>query len=204
MSDFTIILDSLDTTSWIGPDIYNATYYINLSQLLDYNFSFTKNYKVSFSFKGSRSLILIGNVIGVYLNNISNSLQTQENLLGLLNIKLLDLTADVVTNENDNSPVYIKNLNNSSILTLNIKTLISQTANTRSYFTGDLLNWYKFLLADGLDLVNYGTNPLAGDLFGNCQILEDGILSLPINPSFILLPDLDLTPYATTALTISV
>ena len=36
MSDFIIILDSLDTKSWIGPDIYNATYYINLSQLLDY------------------------------------------------------------------------------------------------------------------------------------------------------------------------
>jgi fumarate reductase subunit C len=63
--------------------------------------------------------------------------------LFLPNIKLLDLTADAVTNENDNSPVYIKNLNNSSILTLNIKTLISQTANTRSYFTGDLLNWYN-------------------------------------------------------------
>ena len=53
MSDFIITLDSLDTTSWIGSGIYNATYYINLNQVLDYNFDFTKNYKVSFSFKGS-------------------------------------------------------------------------------------------------------------------------------------------------------
>ena len=88
MTDFIITLDSLDTTSWIGSNVYDATYYINLNQLLDYNFDFTKNYKVSFSFKGSRSLILIGNVVGVSLNNISNSLQTQNNLLGLLNVNL--------------------------------------------------------------------------------------------------------------------
>ena len=50
MKDFNIILDSLDTTSWIGSNVYDATYYINLSQLLDYNFDFTKTYKVSFSF----------------------------------------------------------------------------------------------------------------------------------------------------------
>ena len=89
MKDFNIILNSRDTTSWIGTDIYNAYYYINLSSLLDYNFDFTKNYKVSFSFKGSQSLILVGNVIGVYLNNISNSMKTQNNLLGLLKVDVI-------------------------------------------------------------------------------------------------------------------
>ena len=145
MSDFIITLDSLDTTSWIGENIYNATYYINFNQLLDYNFDFTKTYKVSFSFKGSRSLPLIGNVIGVSLNNISNSLQTQNNLLGLLNVKFLGyLNAEVKTNEEDNPPVYLRNLNNSSVLTVKIETLIYQTTNQRSYFTTDLLNWYRF------------------------------------------------------------
>ena len=116
MKDFNIILDSLDTTSWIGSNVYDATYYINFSQLLDYNFDFTKNYKVSFSFKGSRSLILLGNIVGVHLNNISNSLQTQNNLLGLLNVNFLGyLNAEVITNEEDNPPVYLKNLNNSSV-----------------------------------------------------------------------------------------
>ena len=67
MTDFTIILNSRDTTSWIGTDIYNCYYYIDLSSLLDYNFDFTKNYKVSLSFKGSQSLIIVGNVIGVFL-----------------------------------------------------------------------------------------------------------------------------------------
>ena len=146
MKDFNIILNSRDTTSWIGTDIYNAYYYINLSSLLDYNFDFTKNYKVSFSFKGSQSLIIVGNVIGVYLNNISNSMKTQNNLLGLLNTKLLnvDLTADVLTNEEDNPSVYLTNINNTLILTLNIKTLIQQTTNNRSYFLTDLFYWYRF------------------------------------------------------------
>ena len=147
MTDFIITLDSLDTTSWIGSNVYDATYYINLNQLLDYNFDFTKTYKVSFSFKGSRSLPLIGNVVGVSLNNISNSLQTQNNLLGLLNVKYLNyLNAEVKTNEEDNPPVYLRNLNNSSILSVNIEILIGQGTNNRTYFTTDILNWYKFLI----------------------------------------------------------
>ena len=89
-----------------------------------------KTYKVSFSFKGSRSLILIGNVVGVSLNNISNSLQTQNNLLGLLNVKLVgSLNAEVITNEEDNPVVYLKNLNNSSVLTVKIEILIVLTVN---------------------------------------------------------------------------
>ena len=71
------------------------------------------------------------------MNNISNSLQTQEFFLCLSNTKLLSLTADVITNEDDNSPVYIISFKNSSILTVNIRTLISQTVNTRMYFIGD-------------------------------------------------------------------
>ena len=176
MKDFNIILDSLDTTSWIGSGIYNATYYINLNQLLDYNFDFTKNYKVSFSFKGSRSLPLIGNVIGVSLNNISNSLQTQNNLLGLLNIKYLNyLNAEVKTNEEDNPPVYLKNLNNSSVLTVKITILIQQGINNRTYFPNDLLNYYKFLIADltGKTLKNYGSNTLATTLGGGAVILQN-------------------------------
>ena len=86
-----------------------------------------------------------GNVVGVSLNNISNSLQTQNNLLGLLNVKFLGyLNAEVKTNEEDNPPVYLRNLNNSSVLTVKIETLIYQTTNQRSYFTTDLLNWYRF------------------------------------------------------------
>ena len=42
MSDFIITLDSLDTTSWIGSNIYDATYYINLSQLLVINLTLPK------------------------------------------------------------------------------------------------------------------------------------------------------------------
>ena len=207
MKDFNIILDSLDTTSWIGSNVYDATYYINLNQLLDYNFDFTKNYKVSFSFKGSRSLPLIGNVIGVHLNNISNSLQTQTNLLGLLNVKYLGyLNAEVITNEEDNPSVYLRNLNNSSVLTVKIEILIVQGTNNRSYFPTDMLNWYKFLITDltGVALDNYGSNTLNTTIQGGAVILEDEIISFPTIPSYIDLPDLDFTDYPTTALTISV
>ena len=207
MKDFNIILDSLDTTSWIDSNVYDATYYINLSQLLDYNFDFTKTYKVLFSFKGSRSLILLGNIVGVHLNNISNSLQTQNNLLGLLNVKFLGyLNAEVRTNEEDNPPVYLRNLNNSSVLTVKIEVLIYQTTNQRSYFTTDLLNWYRFRLVDltGSTLTNYGSNPLATTIGGGAEILQNEIISFPTIPSYIDIPDFDFTNYPTTAITISV
>lgn len=206
MTDFTIILNSRDTTSWIGTDIYNCYYYIDLSSLLDYNFDFTKNYKVSFSFKGSQSLIIVGNVIGVYLNNISNSMKTQNNLLGLLNTKLLDggLTADVLTKEEDNPSVYLTNINNTSILTLNVKRLIQQTTNTRTYFLTDLLYWYRFFLSDAPAIPNYVSGGLAATLQGNAQILEDQVVTFGTVPSFLTLPNFDFTPYVDTPLTISV
>ena len=206
MTDFTIILNSRDTTSWIGTDIYNCYYYIDLSSLMDYNFDFTKKYKVSFSFKGSQSLIIVGNVIGVYLNNVSNSMKTQNNLLGLLNTKLLDggLTADVLTREEDNPPVYLTNINNTSILTLNIKTLIQQTTNTRSYFLTDLFYWYRFFLADAPAIPNYVSGGLAATLGGNASITQDQVVTFGTVPSYLTLPNLDMTPYVDTPLTISV
>jgi len=206
MTDFTIILNSRDTTSWIGTDIYNCYYYIDLCSLLDYNFDFTKNYKVSFSFKGSQSLIIVGNVIGVYLNNVSNSMKTQNNLLGLLNTKLLDggLTADVITKEQDNPSVYLTNINNTSILTLNIKTLIQQTTNTRTYFLTDLLYWYRFFLSDAPAIPNYVVGGAAATLGGNAVISADEVVTFGTVPSYLTLPDFDFTPYTTTPLTISV
>ena len=116
-----IILNSLDLLSWNGIDIYNCNYYINLSSVLDYNYKFEKNYKITFSFKGNRSIILVGDVVGVYLNSVSYNIQTQENkrnsnLLGLLNTKYFNKTGEVITKETDNPPFIIKGLNNSSTL----------------------------------------------------------------------------------------
>ena len=207
MTDFTIILNSRDTKPWIGIDIYNCYYYVDLSSLLDYNFDFTKNYKVSFSCKGSQSLILVGNVIAVYLNNVSNSMKTQNNLLGLLNTKLLNngLTADMLTNEEDNPAVYLKNINNTSILTINIKTLIQQTTNNRSYFLTDLLYWYRFFIADlPPSIPNYVAGGPSATLGGNAVISADEVVTFGTIPSYLTLPNFDFTPYTTTPLTISV
>ena len=77
----------------------------------------------------------------------------------------------------------------------------------RSYFTTDLLNWYRFRLVDLTDssLANYGFNPLlTTTLGGGAEILENEIISFTTVPSYISLPNLDLTPYAANALTISV
>ena len=150
---------------------------------------------------------LIGNVIRVSLNNISNSLQTQNNLLGLLNVKFLGyLNAEVKTLEEDNPPVYLRNLNNSSVLTVKIETLVFQTTNQRTYFTTDILNWYKFLITDltGATLKNYGSNTLATTIGGGAVILQNEIISFPTIPSYIDIPDFDFTDYPTTAITISV
>ena len=70
-NNFIIIINSLDLLSWNGSNIYNCNYYINLSSVLDYNYKFEKNYKITFSFKGNRSIVLVSDVVGIYLNNIS-------------------------------------------------------------------------------------------------------------------------------------
>ena len=77
-------------------------------------------------------------------------------------------TEEAITNKQDNPPVYLKILNNSSVLTVKIETLIYQTTNQRTYFTTDILNWYKFLKSDliGTNLFNYGSNILLNTNLG--------------------------------------
>ena len=204
-NNFMIILDSLNLNSWNGTDLYDCNYYINLSSVLDYNYNFEKNYKITFSFKGSQSNVLTGNVIGVYLTNISYSVQSQENkkntnLLGLLNTN----KGNVITKEKDNLPFIIQGLNNNSVLSISIKKLILETVNTRTYSLTNLYNWYRFFLDEEIGLPNYDSNTANPVLYGGAQVLEDGILPLLTVPSYMIIPNLDFTSYATTPLTISV
>ena len=56
----------------------------------------------------------------------------------------------------------------------------------RSYFTTDLLNWYRFRLVvlRGSSLANYGYNPLlTTTIQGRAQILENEIISFTTVPS---------------------
>ena len=200
-NNFMITLNSLNLLSWDGSDIYNCNYYINLSSVLDYNYKFEKNYKITFSFKGNRSIVLVGDVIGVYLNNVSYNIQTQENkrnsnLLGLLNTKYFNKTGEVITKETDNPPFIIKGLNNSSTLSITVKFLILNTTNVRTLGLGNLINWYKFLINDkiGNNIYNYITL-LNDGVLTNGTINNNDILDLTAAGSYMTMPTFDFTAY---------
>ena len=73
-NNFIITLNSRDTTSWYGANIYDCNYFINLNNILS-TIENAKTYKISFSFKSNKSLYLIGKVMGLYLNNITYSIK---------------------------------------------------------------------------------------------------------------------------------
>ena len=200
-NNFIIILNSLDLNSWNGSNIYDCNYYINLSSVLDYNYKFEKNYKITFSFKGNRSIVLVSDVVGVYLNNISYNTQTQQNqtnnnLIGLLNIKCFNKTGEVTTKEQDNQPFIIKGLNHTSTLSISIKNLIQQTTNVRTLGLRNLINWYQFLINNnvGNNIYNYITL-LNDGILTNGAINTDEILDLTSAGSYMNMPNFDFTPY---------
>ena len=78
-NDFIITLNSTDTTSWTGSNIYNCDYFINLNSIMNDN-DYEKTYKITFSFKSNKSVYFIGKEIGLHINNIIYSIKNQQNL----------------------------------------------------------------------------------------------------------------------------
>ena len=58
-NDFIITLNSADTTSWSGSNIYDCDYFINLNSIMNDN-DYEKTYKITFSFKSNKSVYFIG------------------------------------------------------------------------------------------------------------------------------------------------
>ena len=54
-NDFIISLNSQDTTSWLGLNIYNCNNFINLNNIIT-DIEYEKTYKITFSFKSNKSV----------------------------------------------------------------------------------------------------------------------------------------------------
>ena len=199
-NNFIITLNSRDTSSWYGSNIYDCNYFINLNNILS-TIENEKTYKISFSFKSNKSVFLIGKVVGLYLNNITYSIKNQENynqtyLLGLLKTtSFKNYIVDATTTEDDNQRVILQGLNNTTTLSLRIKELLTSNLYDNSLTgLGNLINWYKFLLVDLITAIpnslvyNYKTTAYDGVLFNGATITEDGILDLTEPTSYLQFP----------------
>jgi hypothetical protein len=210
-NNFIITLNSRDTTSWYGSNIYDCNYFINLNNIFS-TIENEKTYKISFSFKSNKSIYLIGKVIGLYINNITYNIKNQENfnqtfLLGLLKTtSFQNYNVDVTTKEDDNQKVILQGLNNMTTLSLSIKTLLSSSLydNTLTGL-GNLINFYKFLLVDinAESVYNYKTLAYDGILFNGATIIENGILDLTSPTSYLQFPAFDWSLYETDPITFS-
>jgi hypothetical protein len=214
-NNFIITLNSRDTSSWYGSNIYDCSYYIDLNNILE-SIEYEKIYKVSFTFKSNKSVFLIGKVIGLYLNNITYSIKNQENynqtfLLGLLKTtSFKNYIVDATTTEDNNQRVILQGVNNTASLSLSIKTLLSSNLYDDSLTgLGNLINWYKFLLVDLVSAIpnnlvyNYKTTFHDGVLFNGATITQDGVLDLTASTSYLQFPAFNWSIYEIDPITFS-
>ena len=214
-NNFIITLNSRDTSSWYGSNIYDCNYFINLNNILS-TIENEKTYKISFSFKSNKSVFLIGKVVGLYLNNITYSIKNQQNfnqtfLLGLLKTtSFKNYIVDATTKEDTNQEVILQGLNNTTTLSLNIKTLLSSSLYDDSLTgLGNLINWYKFLLVDLITAIpnslvyNYKTTAYDGVLFNGATITQSEILDLTEPTSYLQFPTFNWSIYETDPISFS-
>ena len=210
-NNFIITLNSRDTSSWYGSNIYDCNYFINLNNILS-TIENEKTYKITFSFKSNKSVFLIGKVVGLYLNNITYNIKNQQNfnqtfLLGLLKTtSFKNYIVDATTTEDNNQRVILQGINNTTSLSLNIKTLLSSSLYDDSLTgLGNVINWYKFLLADinAGSVYNYKTLANDGVLFNGATITQDGILDLTASTSYLQFPAFNWSLYPTDPISFS-
>jgi hypothetical protein len=214
-NDFIISLNSQDTTSWSGSNVYNCNYFINLNNIIT-DIEYEKTYKITFSFKSNKSVYLIGKTVGLHINNITYSIKNQQNLNQTFLLGLLKTTSfqnyivDGTTKEDDNTVLVLQGINNTTTLSLSIKTLLTSSLydNTLTGL-GNVINWYKFLLVDLVTQIpnslvyNYKTTAYDGVLYNGATITEDGILDLTSATSYLQFPAFNWSLYPTDPITFS-
>ena len=210
-NDFIITLNSTDTTSWTGSNIYDCNYFINFNSILS-TLKCEKAYKITFSFKSNKSVYFIGKAIGLHINNITYSIKNQQNLNQTFLLGLLKTTSfqnyivDGTTKEDDNPVVSLQGLNNRTTLSLSMKTLLTSSLyNNTLTGLGNLINYYRFYLGDiNLGSVyNYKTLNYDGILQNGANITTNEILDLTPTTSYISIPSFDWSLFATLPITFS-
>jgi len=137
---FKVVLNSNDTTSWSGPHQYNATYAVNIAQIVADPLLLDKVYNVTFNFKSRTSTTANANLstantysLNLRLNN-SGVTTTASTINGASIVGMLDLVPDFASNlasgtalplmlsasDGDNGPFQVTSLRNLSSIYLRV------------------------------------------------------------------------------------
>ena len=142
--------------------------------------------------------------------NINQENFNQTFLLGILKTTSFNNYNVDATTEDDNQRVILQGLNNTTTLSLSIKELLSSSLYDNSLTgLGNLINYYKFLLADLVTAIpnslvyNYKTTFHDGVLYNGATILENGILDLTASTSYLQFPAFNWSLYETDPITFS-
>jgi hypothetical protein len=137
-TNFNIVCNSTLTSSFTG-NIYNATYYVNLSSIIDDEIKdYNKKYKITLRLKTASSVNILSTQTYLCRLFINSRVYNQENLqtnytLGALT-KSLDDTINgyysLDTIQSDNPPFVIQNLDKSNSLQVQFNIL-----ETGAFFT---------------------------------------------------------------------
>jgi hypothetical protein len=181
--------------------------------------NYKKKYKLRFQFNSQTLSPPISNTYGVYLYGLSNDIKTgvinqntdYYNFIGVLKPKLYSYISNLEANYNDNEPIILDGINNTSQVRVQIKSLTSTPATT---LEDDLVWWFKFQKEDfnGTSLYDHISKTFKPNVLRNGATYTSnnpkiGNICLDLNQTttaFIVLPRFNFaTSYTNTPLTIS-
>jgi hypothetical protein len=143
-TEFKIILNTNDTSSWTGATKFNANFKLDLKQVLFSDISFDKSYRMTFQLRSTADATITSTKVylaslllsnGTTQTTIHQPAGTPMQTTGLL-CSYYDqgaVAGYLSTNDSDNSPLYISNLRNITGVQVRITdhtyTTIAPTAN---------------------------------------------------------------------------
>lgn len=115
---YKVNLVSSDTTSWTGPSIYNATYFVNMRSIVRDVEDYKKAYKMTFAFKGFEDgNILFTEIYAVHIDMAKAVPITQYTTTNRLYTGILNVSSWAgrgigyfSTLPDDNDPTYYTNI----------------------------------------------------------------------------------------------
>jgi hypothetical protein len=117
-----------------GNSTADCSYRINLN-----NMNTKQKYKINFILSSSTLSPSESNIYGVYITGLSKDIK--DNFLGILRTDTFKNMYRFKTNIDDNQPIYVDSINDTSTVGVQIKSLTSTPLTT---LEDGLIRWYKF------------------------------------------------------------
>jgi hypothetical protein len=153
-----------------GNSTADCSYRINLNNL---NTKTKKKYKINFISSSSTLSPSVSNIYGVYITGLFKDIK--DNFLGILRTSTFKNMYRLKTNIDDNPPVYVDSINDTSQVGVQIKSLTSTPVTT---LEDALIWWYKFQKVDfdGTSLYDHVSKSYIAN------VLKNGATYTTINP----------------------